>query len=52
MLGLGGEKPREKVAKLIEAVEGLKRQCGVPVRGAQTCLCNLLSFFCGSVECQ
>ena len=31
MLGLGGEKPREKVAALITAIEELKAQCGVPV---------------------
>ncbi|GAB4813245.1 hypothetical protein N2152v2_000291 [Parachlorella kessleri] len=30
MLGLGGEKPREKVAALITAIEELKAQCGVP----------------------
>lgn len=33
MLGLGGAKPRDKVAALITAVEALKAQCGVPVRG-------------------
>lgn len=34
MLGLGGEKPREKVANLIRAVEELKATCGIPVSAA------------------
>lgn len=32
VLGLGGDSPQDKVIRLIEAVEGLKAQCGVPVR--------------------
>lgn len=36
-LGLGGSTPEEKVIKLIEAVEGLKAQCGVPVSSSGGC---------------
>ncbi len=43
MLGLGGEKPREKVANLIRAVEELKATCGVPVsNGCQELLFEMV----------
>jgi hypothetical protein len=52
MLGLGGAAADEKVIRLIEAVEDLKRQCGVPVRARPAVCGDLCNFYASFQDCR